>query len=218
MEIDENMVTSETKRYKAPIDRLVPADWNYKKEGDPEEKEKFKSSILDAKSAGTLAVRELENGYLEVLDGNHRLEAVTELGWTHVDVEDFGKISLARAFVLARRFNYQWFSDDPVALARGFKAAVDEFGLDEITEFMPDTAQEIQDQLDYLEFDWNSLPDNGKNKKGGEAPQEFVKIELSVPRETYNIWFDLKEALKEERGFDSDETCFDHIVKKAAEK
>ena len=99
-----------------PIDRVVPAPWNYKKDATPEQMGRLKASILRDASAGALAVREIQSAddqpLYEVIDGNHRYVAVVELGWWMVHVENFGSISQAEAATVALRRNHQWMEDD----------------------------------------------------------------------------------------------------------
>ena len=102
---------------------LVKADWNYKTDGTEEQIEKLMASIGVDKSVGVLAVREKGKKF-EVIDGNHRLEAIKRLGWKKVPCENFGDISKAKAITIARRRNHKWFEDDVLAYAKLFKEDV----------------------------------------------------------------------------------------------
>lgn len=101
---------------RVPIGRLRPAPWNYKRAGTAREKSALRESIRRDRSAGVLLVRELDDDALEVVDGNHRLEALLELGWAEVDVESLGRVDQATAVFASRRRNLQWFDDDLEAL------------------------------------------------------------------------------------------------------
>ena len=73
---------------KLPIEQLVKAEWNYKTDGTDEQIQKLMNSIEYDKSAGILAVRKIRDKY-EVIDGNHRLEALRRLNYKEVQVENF---------------------------------------------------------------------------------------------------------------------------------
>ena len=92
------------------INDLIKADWNYKTEGTEEQIEKLITSIKVDKSVGVLAVREIsisedkdgmEVNKFEVIDGNHRLEALIRMNWEKVPCENFGDISKAKAITIA---------------------------------------------------------------------------------------------------------------------
>ena len=122
------------------INDLIKADWNYKTEGTEEQIEKLITSIKVDKSVGVLAVREIsisedkdgmEVNKFEVIDGNHRLEALIRMNWEKVPCENFGDISKAKAITIARRRNHKWFEDDLLAYATLFKEDVlKEFKID----------------------------------------------------------------------------------------
>jgi ParB-like chromosome segregation protein Spo0J len=73
---------SNFKNYKElPIEKLVPAHWNYKK--DPSEEkalmEKLKANILSNGQVENIIVRRLTDNTYEVVNGNHRFHAIKEL-------------------------------------------------------------------------------------------------------------------------------------------
>jgi len=126
------------------VSKLRAAPWNYKLSGNAEEIEKLKNSILSSKSAGVLCVRELPKGtskvqIYEVIDGNHRFEAVKEAGWKTVACENFGRISKAQAVVISRQRNWQWFKDDPILLGKLYTDDVLKmFSKDEMVDLLPE--------------------------------------------------------------------------------
>lgn len=140
------------------LEQLIKADWNYKTDGTQEEIEKLAKSIDHDKSAGVLAVREVETDegpMLEVMDGNHRLDAIKHLGWPKVVVENFGPITKAQAVTVARRRNHSWFDDDLFKLGKLYNEEVlKEFSIDELKEFMPESELELEGLINMGNFDW----------------------------------------------------------------
>lgn len=168
-----------------PIDRLVAADWNYKDPGTAEMMAKLQSSIARDKSAGVLAVRELPDGKLEVIDGNHRLAAVQGLGWTEVAVESFGPISQAEAVVVAQRRNFQWYADDNVKLGMLVRDVVlPSISLDELESFMPHTRAALENLSRLPNFSWESLPEKNDGIAGLSFPGSEELLAL------WKEWYD----------------------------
>jgi len=186
----------ETKTIRVPIEQLVPAAWNYKSEGTPEQIEKLKKSIARDKSAGVPAVREVSGKY-EVIDGNHRLTALREMGVSEVVVEDFGKLSKADAILVARRRNHAWFTDDMLKLGELLKTEVlTNYSPGELAEFMPDTEREIAELAALSSYNWK-----GKEGSGNGSPREGYEIlRLELPESLMRLWLEWKQRVAQEAG------------------
>lgn len=142
---------------------LVPAAWNYKTDGTPEDIAKLAASIRHDGSAGVVAVRQLSKNKFEVIDGNHRHKAIGILAkedsrWSQVRCENFGKLTKAQAVVIAARRNKQWFADDQYKLSALLNDAKEEYSLEGLAEIWPDSPEQLQSLLDVSKFDWESLP------------------------------------------------------------
>tara|TARA_R100001443_G_scaffold83055_1_gene89904 strand:+ start:4671 stop:5315 length:645 start_codon:yes stop_codon:yes gene_type:complete len=189
---------------------LIKADWNYKSDGTDEQIEKLMNSINVDNSVGVLAVREINNKF-EVIDGNHRLEAVIRLNWEKVPCENFGEISKGKAITIARRRNHKWFEDDLLQYAQIFKEdVVPEFTMDELADFMPDSLEDMENLLKMDEFDWTELPE--------EKPvyDEGLKtINIKVPESVYDIWLEWKQLLIEKSSIDTDSKAFEFAIVEA---
>lgn len=188
---------------------LVKAAWNYKTEGAPAMIQKLAESIRRDRSAGVLAVREL-NGKFEVIDGNHRYEAIKLLGWEKVPCENFGEISLAQAIIVARRRNTLWFEEDTLKFAKLFKDEVlKEYSIEELAGFMPNSVEELASLQKILDFNWDDYADNGQDFSGNGDAKE---IKFFVPPETFKLWQDWKERVKVIPGYDSDSKAFEFAI------
>jgi|TARA_R100000501_G_scaffold16201_1_gene29422 hypothetical protein len=175
---------------KLEINKLMKADWNYKTDGTEEQITKLMNSIEYDNSAGVLAVRKVRNKY-EVIDGNHRLEALKRLKWKEVQVENFGDLPKSKAIILSRRRNHVWFDDDLVSFGTLLKEDVlPDIGLDELKTILPDTSEEIENLLNFNKFDWTEpiQVDKGNNSSS-------KNLILQLGEDVFQMWQDwLKES------------------------
>jgi hypothetical protein len=167
----------------ADVDQLVEADWNYKRDmDDPDVQKLMKKLEANIKSNGqieNLIVRELDTGFYEVVNGNHRLLVMRALKKKQVQVFNLGKVSEAKAQRIAVETNETKFEADPLKLGRLLKdLSVDE----EVTKLlvtMPYSSQQFDDLVKLSDFDWSTdskYNENDTNKQG-EKPKT-VKVEM----------------------------------------
>ena len=189
-------------------DLLVKADWNYKTDGSEQQIGKLMESIQVDKSVGVLAIRELEKDKFEVIDGNHRLEAIKRLGWKKVPCENFGEISKGMAVTIARRRNHKWFDDDLLEYAKLFKEDVlKEFSIQDLEEFMPETREEMLNYERMLDFDWDEFePDPVYDE------DNLKTVKVVIPEEVYNMWIKWKGQVKEVNGYETDSKAFEFAL------
>jgi len=204
-----------------PVNRLLPAPWNYKSDGTPEELEKLKNSIALDRSAGVPAVRQLldPQGMYEVIDGNHRLKVIQMLDWEEANCEDFGMISLEQAILIARRRNHQWFSDDRVKLAELMKANVfPSRSLEELEKFMPDSRKELEELAKLVDFSWDNFRKAPLETKDGEDQQKEGKntfdcqVKIMIPKEIFQQWMLWQERVREVLGYDNPSKAFEFAI------
>lgn len=184
--IAKYMNTIQFDRYKAvPIDKLVKAAWNYKTD-DPALLEKLKANIKRNGQVENLLVRQLPTGFYEVVNGNHRYDALVQLEATEAVVFDLGTISDAQARRIAVETNETKFDTDNIRLAELIKEIRVEFDADELAESMPYSEEELENFTKLLEFDWGQYgssaadgddtpPDSGED--GGQFAFKFSSDE-----------------------------------------
>lgn len=170
-----------------PIGLLVPADWNYKRD-DEYLSAKLAANLRRNGQVENLQVRELETGYLEVVNGNHRLQVLLEIGTSFVVVYNWGKISLAQAQRIAIETNETRFETDNLKLAGLLKEIETEFPASELSETMPYDEKEIDSLISLLD-----VPDYGSDGSGsgsGEG-EKTVQITVKVSGSVRDLWNDL---------------------------
>ena len=171
---------------------LVGAEWNYKTDGTEEQIDKLIRSIEHDNSIGVIAVRELDTGKFEVIDGNHRFQAVKQMGWTEVMVEDFGRLSKAEAIVLSRRRNHEWFEDDLLEFGKLLQEdVIHEVNESTLKSILPDSEEDIQNMLQFNMFDWKEPV-----QKEHETSTDQV-IKLKVKEDIFELWMKLKIEFKD---------------------
>ena len=191
---------------------LVKADWNYKTDGTEEQINKLMNSITADESVGVVAVRELPNNKFEVIDGNHRFEAIKRLGWKKVPCENFGNITKAKAITIARRRNHKWFDDDIIAYAELLNNEVlGEYTLDELEKIMPDTKEEMEKLQEMLDFDFDQFDGDFKY----DESDNLKTINIKVPEDTYKIWLEWKDKVKEMTDYETDGKAFEYAMEEA---
>lgn len=114
--------------------------WNANRVG-AENMAKLRKSITDNGFATSVVVRELPDGELEILGGQHRVEVAVDLGIKEVPFLNLGRISDVQAKKITLLDNSRYGSDDTISLAKLY----DEIGLssEELASWLPYTATDF---------------------------------------------------------------------------
>lgn len=133
---------------------LRPNPWNTNAVG-PENMEKLKRSIRDLGFVTAVVARELDNGALEILGGQHRTEAAVELGLDLIPVINLGLVEDSKAKKIGLVDNSRYGTDDSAALA----GLLEDIGLkrDEFAAFLPMDENEIEQVFRATEIDLDDL-------------------------------------------------------------
>lgn len=160
------------------IDKLALASWNYKTENE-ELVEKLKNNIKLNGQIENIIVRELDTGFFEVVNGNHRLIAMKDLKIDKVVCYNLGKVSDAKAKRIAVETNETKFPADNIKLAETIKEILLDFTIDDIAFTMPYTKDDIENFNKMLEFSWDEVGAGSPQEEG----EDFETIKLTLPRE-----------------------------------
>lgn len=127
-----------------PITALVKADWNYKTE-DAAIMEKLVENFIKNKQVENIIVRPIDdqNAIYEIVNGNHRLDAMIKLGYKEVFCFDVGVVSDAHAKRIAIETNETRFPVNPVRLSEIVAELTKESGVDELLQTMPFSKDQI---------------------------------------------------------------------------
>ena len=192
------------------IDKLVKAGWNYKTE-DAKQSEKLSANVKRNGQVENIIVRQLETGFFEVVNGNHRLDIMEKLGITNVVVCNRGKISLAEAQRLAVETNETKFKSDKIKLAELINEITTVFNTEELENTMPYSMQELNDMKELCNFDWNDY--NSNDVLDFAKTDEFtISINFKVSNETFEHWKKLKQRMSEITGYDNESKVFEFAI------
>lgn len=176
------------------IEWLFPAKWNYK-QNDDDLLAKLMENIRRNDLIQNLIVRQVGNRW-EVVNGNHRLLALQELGHPKVMCYDMGQISDADAKRIAIETNETRFNTDNAQLAEILKDLRDDFDISELCTTLPYSVGEVNNIIDLIDFDFNHLdPDVGPANLPTNDINKEVVIRISYALEDERILEELQKVV-----------------------
>ena len=193
-----------------PTDKLVKADWNYKTE-DPNKQEKLKENIKRNGQIENIIIRELETGFYEVVNGNHRLSVLKALNIEKAYSYTLGKISQAQAIRIAIETNETKFDTDSIALAERVKELTEEFDLKDLINTLPYSETEIDNFSKLTDFDWNMYETEDLSDTFSDTKYDKT-INVKVTNETYKRWLELKDRLNGIIGYDNESKVLEFAI------
>ena len=122
------------------ISSLVPSSWN-PNIVSPDNEEKLRNSLQRHGFFKPALARELPDGSLEIVGGEHRVMAAKSIGYTHVPVVNLGKISDEKAKELCLLDNGRFGNDDTLQLA-ALLSSLD--SIEDLSSFMPYSDADFQ--------------------------------------------------------------------------
>jgi len=192
------------------LDKLVKADWNYKTE-DKDKQEKLKENIKRNGQIENIIIRELDTGFYEVVNGNHRLSVLKDLNIEKAYSYNLGKITQAQAIRIAIETNETKFDTDSIALAERVKELTKEFDLKDLINTLPYSEIEIDNFSKLTDFDWEQYETDDLSDTFSDT--EFDKtINVKVSNETYKRWLELKDRLKGIIGYENDSKVMEFAI------
>jgi len=183
---------------------LIPNPWN-SNNVSPEGMERLYSSLKRHGFVKPVIVRERPDGVLEILGGQHRVEAAISMGFEEVPTLNLGEVSDARAKEIGLIDNARYGSDDANALADILK----EIGKDvDVASFLPFTDAELAalatdltvDDIDSLLGEDDGSKDEPEERAEKKPPTHTI-MRFKVGREDEGIVRDLINDIMKEQNF-----------------
>jgi len=152
----------------------------------------------------SIQVRELLEGF-EVVNGNHRLDAMNVLGYESAMCYNHGMISDSEAKRIALETNETRFDTDGTKMSELIAEISKDFTIEDLTETLPFTSEEIDAHIKLLDYKFDDIDTTGEEGEfNPNAPDNLKTIQVKVPEETFNLWLKWKERMNDELGYDSE--------------
>lgn len=132
-------MTKQLQFFSAAVEDLSPNPWNTNTITDPKNAEKLRESMRRLGQFKPIIVRELSDGSLQILGGEHRWIAAQEIGLTEVPVVSVGQVDDKRAKEIGLVDNGRYGEDDTL----GLQALLKDLG-DDVLSIMPYSDLELQ--------------------------------------------------------------------------
>lgn len=164
------------------LSRLVKADWNYK-EDDAYLLEKLVENIKRNGQIENLIIRELNSGFYEIVNGNHRFDALRIIAADKAVVYNLGMISLQQAQRIAIETNETRFESDYIKMAGILKEVATHYEPDDLRITMPFTENHFDNLMNASSFDWDREPKvkTGDGDSDDSDPDDFREVKLKLP-------------------------------------
>lgn len=180
----------------AKIGSLVKADWNYKLE-NAFLTNQLTSNIQKNGQIESIVVREVKNK-LEIVNGNHRLDAFKACEIKEVQVYNLGKIDLNQAKRIAVELNETRFENDETILGKIINDLVEEFSMKDIAKTLPFVEQEIASLAEQGDFDWDEIDKLTKKDSPTGGKVETLSLSLTLSGDSLDVWNEAKESSGQE--------------------
>lgn len=179
---------------------LKKNSWNPNKMS-PEAESKLRNSIQQNGHVKPVIVRELDDGTLEIVGGEHRVDVSIDLGLESIPVVNLGKISDEQAKKALLIDNSRYGEDDAAALS----SLLEDIGsADELAEWTTYSSDDlaallgstVSDDLSYLD-ELSSLEDDDSETPTVAVPeiQTHQTMKFKVPAEDAHIVKDVIDSI-----------------------
>lgn len=188
------------------IGLLKPNPWNTNVVS-PENQHKLEESIKRFGMFKPIVVRELQDGVLQIIGGEHRWDAARSLGYKEVPVANLGRIDDRKAKEISLVDNGRYGADDTLQLAE----MLEQLGVaaDELATFMPYSESDFASIFSSvnISLDDLDLPDDAEIPKtpATKPLQTHQVMRFKVPVDDVGTITDLIErTMKEQKYTDED--------------
>lgn len=172
----------------------------------PEAEMKLDESVRKLGMFKPILVRELPNGTLQILGGEHRVESSIRVGLSEIPIFNLGPIDDIKAKQIGIIDNARYGEDDQVGLAKLLEELM---VVDDVTLFMPFDDSEMKNifksvniDLDSLDLEDESLVPLGTPSEKGAKVQTHQIMRFRVQVEDSQSITDKIERVMRLQGFD----------------
>jgi hypothetical protein len=199
---------------------LKPNIWNVNVVSAENER-KLDASVERLGHFKPIIARELDDGTLEILGGEHRRDAAVRAGDKKINVINLGKISDIKAKEISLADNERYGEDDSAAMEKLLK---DLETTSELSSFLPITDEDLDSYWNKTEFNLDDLDlDEDEDESPVERPTVSAPthrvLRFKVQNEDAEKLSEFVEAISRSNGFTSSDALTNagdaliHIVK-----
>jgi ParB/RepB/Spo0J family partition protein len=153
-------------------DEVQPNPWN----PNVMDEQTFKKELRSIKEHGfidPITVRENEDGFLEIVDGEHRWKAAKELKLKSIPAVNLGSIGDPQAKKLTVIFNELKGTADPGKLGELLASLSTSISVEDLAADLPMSAVEIDTLIQStVPFDWDAAESKESKERGRKALDE----------------------------------------------
>lgn len=185
---------------------LKPNNWNTNVVS-PENERKLDESIDKFGMFKPILVRELPDGTLEILGGEHRADRAAKSGKTRVPIINLGPMTDTRAKEIGLVDNGRYGADDVLALAELLSGLGDQ---ENLSSFLPYSDVELNSIFSSVDIDMSELDIDGDEDISPELPaarpvQTHQVMRFKVPvDDAHKITERIERVINEQNFTDSD--------------
>lgn len=189
-------------------DVLKPSKWN-PNVVSPDNEARLEESLKRNGFFKPALVRELEDGSLEIVGGEHRVMAAKRLGYTEVPVISLGKITDKKAKELCLLDNGRYGADDSLQLG----LLLEELGnSSELAEFLPYSEADLNEIFSSRSIELDMLDMNDDEAVDLTAPviskpiQTHQIMRFKVPYEDAPVVQAVIESIMKRQGYSQEDS------------
>lgn len=161
------------------VSRLRPNPWNHN-EQTPFMQEKLGNSLDAYGQVAEIIVREMPDGILEIIDGEHRWKELVDKKEKQALVNNLGVVSGDDARLLTAVMNELRGNRNPSKLSRLLNSLKESSDWGEMTDVLPFTEIELENILALADDLPKAPKDKGEGAGEGIKPAGWVDIKISV--------------------------------------
>ncbi len=193
------------------LSNLILADWNYK-EDDEAMKNKLKAGIKQNGFLMNLVIRKKGDKF-EVVDGNHRLVALQEIGYKDVQVCDVGEVTQEQAYMISLALNETSFDNNEWLLNTLMKDLSKEYSVENLEQVLPYSTDTIENMISAADIDFDNLINPAEENK--EEIEGFNTITLQLKDGAFETWNKWCRQVENRTGVNSKAAAFEEAIAKA---
>ena len=158
--------------------------------------EKLKKNLIRNGQIENIIVRNAKaKGYYEVVNGNHRLKALVDIGVKKIVCYNLGKISQAHAERIAIETNETKFAADKTKLGELLAHISESFKSEDLLETLPFSEDEMAKYLKTVEVEKTNKKNPDDFDPGGKA-EDWTEISLKLPADLAVMFSDQLDRVK----------------------